>query len=106
MRTTLDIIQLGMRVDLVLAGSSTGKLLRCVLVANPLRISETRVGQGVRSYQLVQIPSANRHVATVLIHALGELLSRALAVVAPVVVLLLSRSGIVVGARQGRWNRR
>lgn len=36
-----------------------------------------------KTYQLLQIPPADGHVAAVLVHALGELLGRALAVVPP-----------------------
>lgn len=49
---------------------------------------ERRKGSGACAYQLVQIPSADAHVAAVLVHALGELLRRAGAVVAPAAVLL------------------
>lgn len=41
------------------------------------------------SLQLLQVPVANLHVATVVIHALGELLRYASAVVAPLLLLLL-----------------
>ena len=48
------------------------------------------------TYQLLQVPIANLHVATVLVHALGELLGGAGAVVAPVLLLVLVLCGDVV----------
>jgi hypothetical protein len=41
------------------------------------------------SYQLIQVPAADLHVATMLVHACRELLRRAGTVVAPAAVLLL-----------------
>jgi len=40
------------------------------------------------SLELLEIPVADLHVAALLVHALGELLSCALAVVAPLLLLL------------------
>lgn len=53
------------------------------------------------TYQLLQIPPADLHVAAVLVHALGELRSRALAVArgVPLVVVLLGGCGL--GLRRG-----
>ncbi len=51
--------------------------------------------RGGVTYQLIQIPPADGHVAALLVHALGELLRCALAVVAP--ALLLSCLAVVLG---------
>lgn len=42
------------------------------------------------SLELLEVPSADLHVAALLVHALGELLRGALAVVAPAAVVLLA----------------
>ena len=44
---------------------------------------------GLARLQLLEVPVANLHVAILLIHALGELLRRSLAVIPPLLLLLL-----------------
>lgn len=51
--------------------------------------------------ELLEVPAADLHVALLLVHALGEGLRGALAVVAPLVLLLL-RVGLRLGRRFGR----
>ena len=88
---------------LVLAGGSLASLLfrgsAIRSIPGGFRV-ERRKGSGVCAYQLVQIPSADAHVAAVLVHALGELLRRAGAVVAPAAVLL-GRGGRLDGLGRG-----
>ncbi len=89
---------------LVLAGGSLASLLfrgsAIRSIPGGFRV-ERRKGSGVCAYQLVQIPSADAHVAAVLVHALGELLRRAGAVVAPAAVLLLGRGRCLDGLGRG-----
>lgn len=57
-----------------------------------------------KTYQLLQIPPADLHVAALLVHALGELLRRPCAVVAPRAVVGLRRLRLCRGRglRRGR----
>ena len=46
--------------------------------------------RGLADLELLEVPAADLHVAALLVHALGELLRSALAVVAPRAVVLLA----------------
>lgn len=46
------------------------------------------LSSSLASLELLKVPVADLHVATVLVHALGELLGGSLAVVAPLLLLL------------------
>jgi len=62
------------------------------------------MGARIETYQLLHIPTADLHVARVLVHAVGELLGDAGAVVAPLLLAraLVLRRNVVLLSLGGR----